>query len=55
MPSVEQIEPLLGLAAGARLSRMHMDAIGATIDLRGAGLDEIDQRMVEPALLHVIL
>src|SRR5260370_14211578 len=55
MPCVEQIEPLLGLAAGARLARMHMDAIGAAIDLRGARLDQIDQRMVEPALPHVIL
>jgi hypothetical protein len=34
---------------------MHMDAIGAAIDLRGASLDQIDQRVVEPALVHVIL
>jgi hypothetical protein len=27
-----------------------MDAIGAAIDLQGAPLDQIDQRMVEPAL-----
>jgi hypothetical protein len=32
-----------------------MDAIGAAIDLRGASLDQIDQRVVEPALVHVIL
>jgi hypothetical protein len=46
MPGVEQIEALLGLAAGARFARMHMDAIGAAIDLRGASLDQIDRRMV---------
>ena len=55
MPCVEQIEALLGLAAGARFAGMHVNAIGAAIDLGGARLDQIDQRMVEPALLHVIL
>jgi len=34
---------------------MHVDAISAAIDLRGARLDQVDQRMVEPALLHIIL
>src|SRR6516225_4161501 len=46
MPCVQQIEALLRLATSARFARMHMDAIGATIDLRSAGLDQIDQRMV---------
>jgi hypothetical protein len=32
-----------------------MDAIGTSVHLRSARLDEIDQGMVEPVLLHVIL
>jgi hypothetical protein len=55
MLCVEKIEALLGRASSARLARMHMDAIGSAIDLRSARLDEIDQRMVEPALLHLSL
>jgi hypothetical protein len=40
-PRVEHKQPLLALAALPRLARMHMEAIGAAVDLRGARLDEL--------------
>jgi hypothetical protein len=52
---IADIADRLEAAAGARLARMHVDAIGAAVDLRGARLDQVDQRMVEPALLRIIL
>src|SRR5262245_45734400 len=55
VPSVEQVEPFLGLTASPRILRMRVDAIGATVDLRGAGLDELDQRRLEPAVPDIFL
>ena len=37
-PGVEQVEPLLALAVGAQLLGVHVDAMGAAIELRGAEL-----------------
>ena len=41
------IEPLFGLAVGARVAGVHVQAVGAAVDLRGAGLDELDQRFFQ--------
>ena len=49
------MHPLVAFARLARVPRMHMQAIGAAIDLRGTDLDEFHQRMLEPAFIHVIL
>src|SRR5690625_908107 len=35
-----------------RIARVHVDAIGAAIDLRGAELHQLDQALLEPASLH---
>ena len=49
LPGVEQIKPLLAFAGGAQLLGVHVDAVGAAVDLRGAQLDEFKQRMFEAA------
>ena len=46
-PGVEQVEPLLGLAGGARVLAVHVDAIRAAVQLRGAHLDELEQSVLE--------
>ena len=49
IPGVEQIKPLFAFARGAQLLGVHVDAVGAAVDLRGAQLDQFQERMVEPA------
>src|SRR5262249_18665813 len=48
-PRVELVETLLALTLGARLLRVHVDAIGAAVDLRGAHLDQKEKRAIEAA------
>src|SRR3977135_642583 len=42
-PGVEGVDALLGFAREARLLRVHVEAIGAAVDLRRADLDELEQ------------
>src|SRR5690606_40579905 len=42
-PGGEEIQPLLGLATGARVLRMHVEAVAAAVDLRCADLHELEQ------------
>jgi hypothetical protein len=55
VPGVEQEEALLALAAGQGVARVHVDAEGAAVDLRRAGLHQLDERMLEPAGLTTAL
>src|SRR5437868_14800613 len=47
LPRVEHIESLLGLAEGAGVFRMQIEAIRTPIDLRGAHLHQVDQRFLQ--------
>ena len=49
-PSVEQVEPLLGLARGPQVLRVHVEAVGAAVDLRHAEIQEVEQRLLQPGL-----
>src|SRR5215472_17728293 len=55
MPSIQQVKPLLRLAASAGIAGVHVNAIGAAIDLRSTGLDELDQALLDPAVADVFL
>ncbi len=44
-----------GFAKGARVLRVHVEAVGAAVDLRRAKLDELDEGMLEAARLHLVL
>src|SRR5262249_45337746 len=46
-PGRQQIDALLGLALAAGFGRMHVDAVGAAVDLRGANFYELDQARLE--------
>src|SRR5262249_37529864 len=46
-PGRQQVDALLGLALAASFGRMHVDAVGAAVDLRGADLHELDQARLE--------
>src|SRR5262249_6843776 len=46
-PGRQQVDALLGLAPAAGLGRMHVDAVGAAVDLRSAKLHELDQARLE--------
>src|SRR5690348_87542 len=46
-PGVQEIKSLLGFAMLTRILCVHVDAEGTAIDLRGAGPDELDQRLFE--------
>jgi len=54
-PSNKPVEPLLALAQGARISGVHIDTIGAPIDLGGPRLDELQQGALQTAFLYVLL
>jgi hypothetical protein len=43
---------LLALAVGAQLLGVHVDAMGAAVELRGSELDQLKQRMIEAAIAH---
>jgi hypothetical protein len=45
----------VGLSELARLLRVHMQAVGAAVDLRRPCLHQRDQLGIEPAFLNVIL
>ena len=47
------MQPVLALAGAARIARMHREAEGAAIDLRGARLHQLEERLLEPGLLHI--
>ena len=46
LPRVQHVESLLGLAEGAGIFRMQIEAIRTPIDLRGAHLHQVDQRFL---------
>src|SRR5215472_12666937 len=48
-PGVEQIEPLLVLAGCAQLLGVHVDAMGAAVDLRRPQLHQLEQAMLKAA------
>jgi hypothetical protein len=46
-PGRQQVDALLGLASAAGFGRMHVDAVGTAVDLRGANFHELDQGRLE--------
>ena len=46
-PRIQRVDALFRLAGEARVLRVHVDAIGTAVDLRGADLDELEQRPLE--------
>ena len=48
-PGVERVEPLLGLARGTGVDSVHVDAVGAAVDLRRAQLQQVHERVIEAA------
>src|SRR5688572_25993552 len=48
-PGVQAVEALLAFAGGAGVLPVHVDAIGAAVDLGGAQLDHVQQGLVEAA------
>jgi hypothetical protein len=45
--------PLLVLSAGAQILPVHIDAIGATIDLRGSKPYQVQQRFLQSAAMKI--
>ena len=52
-PRLEAVEPLFGLAVRARILAVHIQTIGAAVDLRRAHPDEVEQLVVEARLLNL--
>src|SRR6185437_9949561 len=50
-PGPHQVQPQLVLAELARVRDMHRDAKGTAVDLRGAHFDQLQQAMVQAALI----
>src|SRR6185437_4996623 len=46
-PGIQRVEPLLALTDGAQIFPVHVDAVGAAVDLRGAQLDEMEQGLLQ--------
>jgi hypothetical protein len=53
-PGIEQIKALPALSFGPGFAGMHVDAIGATVYLRGSRLDQIEQRLAAGRLKAVL-
>ena len=49
-PCVKAVEPLFGLADCARILAVHVQTIGATVDLRRPHPDEVEQFFIEACL-----
>lgn len=45
------MKPLIAFAHGAQLLHMHIDAVAAAVDLRGAQLDQLQKSQIEPAIM----
>src|SRR5690606_18441433 len=54
-PRRQQVEALLGLPCCARVLGVHVDAVRAAVELRGACLDQFEERVLETAAPHVRL
>ena len=52
-PGVQEIEALLGFSMLARVLGVHVDAERTAVDLRGPGLDQLDQRLFKTAALDL--
>src|SRR5207244_7376937 len=52
-PGGKAIESLLGFAARAGIFRMHVDAIGAAVELGGTSPDQIEEARLESSAPHV--
>src|SRR5918995_3360087 len=52
-PCVEAVEALFGLAIRARVLAVHVQTIGATVDLRRAHPDEVKQSVIEARLTNL--
>src|SRR3546814_13577152 len=50
----QHVEPLLLLAQLARVRMMHVEAIGAAVDLRRADLDQLEQIGLDPGLFDLL-
>ena len=48
------MEALLGLAVMPRVAGVHVQAVGAAVDLRAAHFHQLDQRFFQPAGLGVV-
>jgi hypothetical protein len=54
-PNGDGVKPLLAFAAGSRILCVHVHTVGTTINLRGSQVDQVQQRMLQTALVHVFL
>src|SRR6516225_8726887 len=54
-PDAHEVDPLFAQSVVARFLRVHVDAIGASVDLRGAQLDEVDKALLKSGILNVLL
>ena len=54
-PGAQPVDPLLGLAEGARVLGVHVEAVGTAVDLRCADLHQLHQGVLESAGLHLAL
>src|SRR5699024_10724812 len=53
-PGVEDVETLLALARRAGILAVHVQAVGAAVDLGGTHLDQLQQRCFEAAAPDVV-
>src|SRR5258706_11221690 len=54
-PGFERVEALLGFSDGAGVDGMHVEAVTATVDLRGAHFDKVDELGLKAAFGDVLL
>jgi hypothetical protein len=51
----DRIEALFALSCGARILRMHVEAVGAPVDLGRSSLEQMEQTVIESAFSQVRL
>ncbi len=54
-PSVQCVQPLLFLSERAQIFPMHVETVGAAVDLRGPQSNQMQQRFIQPTLAEIPL
>jgi hypothetical protein len=54
-PRIQTIKALLIFAGGSQIFPVHVNAVGASVDLRSPQFDEVKQIFLQPALVKIFL
>src|SRR6185437_10931861 len=54
-PGIQRVQPLLAFSDRAQVFPVHIQTIGAAVDLRCSQLDQVEQRLFQATLVKILL